>query len=409
MKVLHVLDHSIPLHSGYTFRTKAILEQQHGFGIDTVHVTSAKQGDFSTNPETIDELIFYRSEVPTGFFSKLPLIGQMAIISSLKKSLVKVIKTENPDIIHAHSPSLNGVAANWAAKKFGIPFVYEIRAFWEDAAVDHGTCKEGDLRYRLTRAMESNVVKNADAVTVICQGLKDDLIARGVASSKITLIPNAVELDKFIHRTPDESAKQALRDKLNMGDAFVLGFIGSFYAYEGLDILVRAMHTLASSDKPFSLLLVGGGPQDANLKALAKELKVEDKIIFTGRVAHAEVANYYDLVDLLVFPRKSMRLTELVTPLKPLEAMAQKKLVLASDVGGHKELIEDGSNGYLFAADDEKELAEKIIEISGKEHAGILDNGLSFVKEVRNWKVSVSNYLPIYERLTGKKVQGKQQ
>ena len=402
MKVLHVLDHSIPLHSGYTFRTKAILEQQRGFGITTVHVTSAKQGEFSTSPETVDELVFYRSDVPSGVFSKLPLLGQWSIISSLKKALVKVIETEKPDIIHAHSPALNGVAANWAAKKFGIPFVYEIRAFWEDAAVDHGTCKEGDLRYRLTRGMESNVVKNADAVTVICQGLKDDLISRGVAQSKITLIPNAVELDKFIHRQADESAKQALRGKLNMGDAYVLGFIGSFYAYEGLDILIRAMKALANADKPYSLLLVGGGPEDAKLKALAKQLQVDDKITFTGRVPHAEVANYYDLVDLLVFPRKSMRLTELVTPLKPLEAMAQKKLVLASDVGGHKELIDDGHNAFLFAADDEQELADKIIAISAREHAEVLENGLNFVKEVRNWKVSVGNYLPVYEGLLKK-------
>ncbi|MFQ3248899.1 MAG: PEP-CTERM/exosortase A-associated glycosyltransferase [Glaciecola sp.] len=407
MKVLHVLDHSIPLHSGYTFRTKAILEQQHGFGIETVHLTSAKQGTYSSNPETVDELVFYRSKVPTSSASQLPLLNQWSIISSLKKSLVEVIEREKPDIIHAHSPALNGVAANWAAKKFGIPFVYEIRAFWEDAAVDHGTCKEGDLRYKLTRAMESKVVKNANAVTVICQGLKDDLISRGVADSKITLIPNAVELDKFIHRTPDEAAKQALRDKLSMGDAYVLGFIGSFYAYEGLDILVRAMQNLAKAEKPYSLLLVGGGPEDAKLKALAKELKVEDKIIFTGRVPHAEVANYYDLVDLLVFPRKSMRLTELVTPLKPLEAMAQQKLVLASDVGGHKELIEDGQNGYLFTADDEKELAAKIIDISSKTHEAVLDEGLRFVKEVRNWKVSVSNYLPVYEGLTGKNIQDK--
>jgi glycosyltransferase involved in cell wall biosynthesis len=232
--------------------------------------------------------------------------------------------------------------------------------------------------------------------------LKDDLVSRGVADSKITLIPNAVELDKFIHRTPDEAAKQALRDKLQIGEAYVLGFIGSFYAYEGLDILIRAMQALANSDKPYSLLLVGGGPEDARLKALAKELNVEDKITFTGRVPHAEVANYYDLVDLLVFPRKSMRLTELVTPLKPLEAMAQKKLVLASDVGGHKELIDDSKNGYLFTADDENELAEKIIDISSKQHSVVLDEGLRFVKDVRNWKVSVSNYLPVYEGLLKK-------
>ena len=128
MKILHVLDHSIPLHSGYTFRTKAILEQQRAMGFETVHVTSAKQGDFNASPEVIDGLTFYRSEVPGGVLSKLPMLNQVAIIDSLKKALSQVIEKEKPDIIHAHSPSLNGLAASWAAKKYNLPFVYEIRA-----------------------------------------------------------------------------------------------------------------------------------------------------------------------------------------------------------------------------------------------------------------------------------------
>lgn len=402
IKVLHVLDHSIPLHSGYTFRTKAILEHQHEFGINTVQLTGAKQGKFKSNPEVVDGLTFYRSEEATGFLKSLPILGQLAIVSSLKKALCKVIEAEKPDIIQAHSPSLNGLAAKWAAKKYKLPFVYEIRAFWEDAAVDHGTCKEGDLKYRMTRSSENSVIKYADAVTVICKGLKKDLVSRGVSAEKITLIPNAVAYEKFAGRVVDEQAKQALRAKLKIGDAYVLGFIGSFYAYEGLDLLLQAMPTLAHSGKNFVLLLVGGGPENERLHAQCKSLGIEDSVIFTGRVPHEEVANYYDLIDLLVFPRKSMRLTDLVTPLKPLEAMAQQKLVLASDVGGHHELIEDGKTGYLFTADDVDALASKIIDIANNQHQSILENGLRFVKDVRNWKVSVSNYLPVYKNLLGR-------
>lgn len=403
IKVLHVLDHSIPLHSGYTFRTKAILEHQHALDIETVHITSAKQGDYKSNPEDVDGLQFYRSERPTSSIAKLPAIGQLAIVSSLKKGLSKVIELERPDIIHAHSPSLNGLAATWAARKYKLPFVYEIRAFWEDAAVDHGTCKEGDLRYRLTRGSENAVIKKADAITVICQGLKDDLISRGVEANKITLIPNAVTYEKFADRNVDETAKQALREKLNITDSFVLGFVGSFYAYEGLDLLLDAMSKLVESKVMFTLLLVGGGPEDECLKAQCKRLCITDNVIFTGRVPHGEVAHYYDLIDLLVFPRKSMRLTNLVTPLKPLEAMAQKKLVLASDVGGHQELIEHGKTGYLFKADDSEALVSNILSIAKGEHEAILENGLIFVRNVRNWKVSVSNYLPIYKSLIAKR------
>jgi PEP-CTERM/exosortase A-associated glycosyltransferase len=399
MKILHVLDHSIPLHSGYTFRTKAILEQQRAMGFETVHVTSAKQGDFNASPEVIDGLTFYRSEVPGGVLSKLPMLNQVAIIDSLKKALSQVIEKEKPDIIHAHSPSLNGLAASWAAKKYNLPFVYEIRAFWEDAAVDHGTCKEGDLKYRLTRSSENKVIKAADAVTVICQGLKDDLVQRGVDANKITLIPNAVAYEKFTERQVDENAKAVLAKKLNVDDACVLGFIGSFYAYEGLDLILESMQELAKRDKKYVLLLVGGGPEDKRLKQMVADFGLEQNVIFTGRVPHDEVANYYDLIDLLVFPRKSMRLTELVTPLKPLEAMAQRKLVLASDVGGHHELITHGENGYLFKADNVADLTRNVEEITSTDNSEVLSNGLTFVKEVRNWAVSVSNYKPIYEAL----------
>ena len=234
---------------------------------------------------------------------------------------------------------------------------------------------------------------------MICQGLKDDLVQRGVDANKITLIPNAVAYEKFTERQVDENAKVALAKKLNVDDACVLGFVGSFYAYEGLDLMLESMQELAKRDKKYVLLLVGGGPEDKRLKQMVADFGLEQNVIFTGRVPHDEVANYYDLIDLLVFPRKSMRLTELVTPLKPLEAMAQRKLVLASDVGGHHELITHGENGYLFKADNVADLTRNVEEITSTDNSEVLSNGLTFVKEVRNWAVSVSNYKPIYEAL----------
>ncbi len=369
-------------------------------GIDTAHLSSPKQGASVSDKDEIDGLEFYRTQPPKGLLSRLPLLEQVSIINALKKRIHEVVQIERPDILHAHSPALNGVAACHVGKELNIPVVYEIRAFWEDAAVDHGTCKEGDLRYRLTRAMENYVVNRASAVTTICQGLKDDLVARGVPGEKITQIPNAVELHKFTGQQFDPERVSALREELDLTDNYVLGFLGSFYAYEGIDLAIRALPTVLRKRHNVKLLLVGGGPQGANLKALVKELHLENHVVFIGRVPHDDVNNYYELVDLLVFPRKSMRLTELVTPLKPLEAMAQKKLLLASDVGGHKELIEDGKTGFLFPAGDISALAEKIIAISQTpEHDNIVDNGLQFVEQQRNWKVSVAPYESLYRSL----------
>lgn len=398
MKVLHVFDHSIPLHSGYTFRSRSIIKQQHALGIETCHVTSPKHGNDEACVDEVDGLTFYRSAPTSGVMAKLPVLNQMANIAPMVKRILEVIALEKPDVIHAHSPALNGIAALKAGRKSGLPVVYEIRAFWEDAAVDHGTCKEGDLRYRLTRKLETHVVKHADAVTTICQGLKNDLIARGFAKEKFTVIPNAVNVEQF--EVISEKHKQ-LELSLNLTGCHVLGFLGSFYAYEGLDLLIEAMPAILKSNANVRLLLVGGGPQEQNLKHQVSLLGIEDKVIFTGRVPHEEVGKYYSLVDLLVYPRKTMRLTDLVTPLKPLEAMAQGKIVLASNVGGHHELITDNQNGFLFQAGNVVDLSERVIQFLANDTVGksVIENGRHYVESERNWKASVSNYLPVYQAI----------
>lgn len=402
MKILHVLDHSIPLHSGYTFRTRSILKQQHALGWETVHVTSPKHGDFDNKVEMIDGLTFYRTEVPTGISSKLPVLNQLGLVNPLYRRILEAIEIEKPDVIHAHSPALNGLAALKASRKTGLPVVYEIRAFWEDAAVDHGTCKEGDLRYRLTRKMETHVVHKVDAVTTICEGLRKDLLARGLADEKVTVIPNAVNIEQFNIITQRD---EALTATYNLDEKIVVGFLGSFYGYEGLELIVDALPKILKSIPNVVFLLVGGGPQEQNLKEQINRLGLQDNIIMTGRVPHSEVGRYYSLVDLLLYPRKPMRLTELVTPLKPLEAMAQGKLVLASDVGGHKELITDNENGWLFESGSVDALARKAISVLKDQESWptIIANGRKFVEGIRNWKNSVARYEKVYKGITSGK------
>ncbi len=402
MKVLHVFDHSIPLHSGYTFRSRAIIRQQQALGIETCHVTSAKHGNKKIEVEEIEGLKFYRSGPISGLLSKLPLLKQLSYIEPLVDRILEVIAIEKPQVIHAHSPALNGLAALRAAQQSGLPVVYEIRAFWEDAAVDHGYCKERDFRYRLTRSMENYVVKRANAVTTICEGLRDDLINRGFNRNKFTVIANAVNIEQFeLITAQDKKDNNDLLESLKLQHCDVLGFLGSFYAYEGLDLVIDAMPTVLTCNPKVRLLLVGGGPQEVALKAQVEALNLKEKVIFTGRVPHADVGKYYSLVDLLVYPRKSMRLTHLVTPLKPLEAMAQGKAVIASDVGGHKELISDNETGFLFSAGDSQELAQRLVELLADKNKlnSVVHAGRAYVEDVRNWQNSVRNYLPIYDAL----------
>ncbi|HQT30387.1 MAG TPA: glycosyltransferase, exosortase A system-associated [Thiobacillus sp.] len=400
MKILHVFDHTLPLHSGYTFRSAAILREQRKLGWDTHHLSGPKQINCSVTEEDADGLHFYRTPQPTGLLAKLPGADPFAVMGAIESRLLELATTLRPDVIHAHSPVLDAVPAIRVGRKLGIPVVYEIRAFWEDAAVDHGSTREGSLRYKLTRALETWAVKNVDAVTVICDGLRQDLAARGIAPDKITVIPNAVDIDKFaVGGRPDPELKM----KLGLGTSRVLGFIGSFYAYEGLDLLLDALPVILKQMPDVKVLLVGGGPQEAALKKQVMALDLKERVIFTGRVPHGDVNRYYDLIDVLVYARHPMRLTELVTPLKPLEAMAQERLMVASDVGGHKELIEDGKTGVLFRAGEADDLAAKVVDLLKNEAgwAAMKRNGRAFVESERNWTASVARYRGVYGRLIG--------
>lgn len=394
LRILHVLDHSIPLHSGYTFRTLSLLREQRHLGWETFHLTSPKHTAPSEAEETVDGWHFYRTLVPPGGMS-LPGLGEVRQMKQTQARLLQVAKQVRPDILHAHSPVLNAIPALRVGEALGIPVVYEVRAFWEDAAVDHGTTTEGSLRYRLTRRLETHALRRASHVFTICEGLRSDIVARGIAASKVTVIPNAVDIESFsVGGEPD----LALKAQLGLDGATVLGFIGSFYAYEGLDLLLAALPQLLTARPDVRVLLVGGGPQDAALKAQAAALGVADKVIFTGRVPHAEVQRYYDLVDVLAYPRHSMRLTELVTPLKPLEAMAQGRLLVASDVGGHKELIRHGETGFLFKAGDPAALAQAVLHTleCRAEWPRLRAQGRRFVEAERNWRASVANYPAAY-------------
>ena len=405
-RILHILDHSIPLHSGYTFRTLSILREQRKLGWETVHLTTPKHVGCDLPEEDVDGWHFYRTQVaPAGSF-RLPGLGEIALMRQVEKRLQEVVDRTRPDILHAHSPVLNAIPALRVGRRYGIPVVYEVRAFWEDAAVDHGTTREGSLRYRLTRQLETYALKHADHVFTICEGLRSDIAARGVPGTKITVISNAVDIDSF---DPGGKPDAALKEKLGLAGSTVIGFIGSFYAYEGLDLLVESLPLVLARRPDVKVLLVGGGPQDGALKEQVARLALQDKVVFTGRVPHDEVQRYYDLVDVLAYPRHSMRLTELVTPLKPLEAMAQGRLLVASDVGGHKELIRHGETGMLFKAGSAQALTDTVINLLAQEARwpDIKRAGRSFVEDERNWARSVANYQPVYARLTAGQDTGR--
>lgn len=396
MRVLHVLNHGLPTQDGYVYRTHGLLEGQRSHGIETFHLTSPRH-EFPTegSVEDIEGWQFFRTTGQTP--ARLPLFRELMEMRATARRVGEVAQRVRPDVIQAHSPLLNGYPALWAARRLDIPVVYEVRAFWEDAAVDRGHARQNGPRYRAIRALESTLCQRVDAVTTICKGLRGALIERDIDPAKIKVVPNAVDAGRFSEiAAPDAD----LVKKLGLEGCTVLGFIGSFYGYEGLALMIDAMPTLLETRPDVRLLLIGGGHDEEALRQRAAGKGLNGKVIFTGRIPHHRVLAYYGLIDICVYPRLPMPLTDLVTPLKPLEAMAAGRIVVASDVGGHQELIRDKETGFLFKAGYLAALIERLQDaLASREHWPQIRANARIMVSVRSWQSVTAVYRPLFERL----------
>jgi len=234
--------------------------------------------------------------------------------------------------------------------------------------------------------------------TLFCEGLKTEILERGVPESRVTVIANAVDVGEFQFGA---AVDEPLKKQLGTTGCTVIGFIGSFYAYVGLDLLIGAFPLVLEVRPDARLLLVGGGPHEQALREEARRRSLHGKVVFAGRVPHAQVQRYYSIIDIFAYPRHSMRPTELVTPLKPLEAMAQGQLLVASDVGGYRERIRDGQTGVLIRAGSVRALADAVLRPLDQQVGWPLmgETGRRFVEEERNWANSVARYGPVFDRL----------
>lgn len=390
MIVLHVLDHSLPVMSGYSTRSRSIVMFQKVLGMSPVVLTSPKHGPAPAATEMLDGITHHRTAPDSR--EAVPYIGELRLMSRMARRIAQIARAENASVIHAHSPLLNGLPALWAGRRLGLPVVYEARAFWEDAAVDHGTTRERSARYRMTRALETLLFKHADRVVVIAEAMRRELIARGVAPGRLSVIPNGVDIERF--RPMPRQTELARR--LGLTDGPVLGFIGSFYHYEGLRFLLEAMPTLRKQIPGCQLMLVGAGEDEAALRARVAE--IGEGVVLAGQVPHHRILDFYSLIDVFVCPRRRMRLTELVTPLKPLEAMAMGCPVVASDVGGLLELVQHEVTGLIFKAESQEALVGQVCRLGSDPgfRTSLGAAGRAHVERERTWLGVVSRYRGIY-------------
>jgi PEP-CTERM/exosortase A-associated glycosyltransferase len=321
-------------------------------------------------------------------------LREAAVVGLLRNRILELAKDQQFDLIHAHSPALCGLGALQAARSKNIPFVYELRAFWEDAAVDQNKTSTRSLRYRLSQKLEDYVVHRADAVVGISQSILDELKKRKTDTARLFHVPNGVDVEKFAPVLRDQN----LAAKLGLGEEPILGFIGSLYRWEGVAWLVRAVAELRRRGTACGLLIVGDGEEMPAVLEAVRELHAGNFIQIVGQVPHDEIARYYSVVDVLVYPRHSIRLTELVTPLKPLEAMALGKAILGSDVGGIRELVESEKTGILYRADNIEDFCAKAKMLLSEPdlQRKLGEEARQFILREKNWSVLARRYIDIY-------------
>ena len=395
MRVLHVLDHSLPEVSGYSIRSHSMLRAQRSLGIDATAVARSNRVTQIT-AGSIDGVpyVWLPSGSTTGAATLRSSISRMA---RLARYLHRVVRARGIAMLHAHSPSLNGIPALWVAKRCRVPVIYEMRALWEDAAVGRHLQSERSIRYRTARALETWLIRRVAALVVISQGLHDEVLRRGVPAERIFRAPNGVDTSLFHPLPPDADLLRRHR----LGGHIVFGYVGFFFAYEGLDVLLRAFAQIAAAVPHSCLLLVGGGEEEPALRALAAELGVESRVIFAGTVPRQEVSRWYSVCDVLIYPRRTSKLTDLVPPLKPLEAMAMAKPIVAAAVGGLQELICDGETGLLCRPDDPAALAALLADLAAapRRRDALGANARRFVCEERDWTRLVLRYEAVYRCL----------
>ncbi len=351
MTVLHILTQSLPYIVGNTIRTMYIVRYQKKNGITPIVLTSPLQGESNVDNEEIDGIVHFRTHFPAPrlFWPllKISLVRHIVSAFVLYRKACTLINREHVQIVHAHSPATCGLAGLLAARRARIRFVYEVRGFWHLAGValsKYGSTSPGFL---LRSVAEKLVIRKADYLVTIGTNLKREVIRMGGNPARITLIPNGVEPQPFLdERKTSDPDVRAMRKRYLLNGCTVLGYIGSPFYYEGVDMLVSAFGKMAKDSPSLRLLIVGDIGEDVIPRSF--EDSICRRIIFTGSVPHHEVSQYYRLMDILCYPRVASPLTQMVTPLKPFEAMASGKAIIASDLDAFREFIEDGVTGVLF-------------------------------------------------------------
>ncbi|MGP9604700.1 glycosyltransferase family 4 protein [Brachybacterium sp. AOP42-E1-35] len=403
--VLYLLHNSLPHHSaGYATRTHGLLSELNRIGWDVDGVTRLGypydmpgMEDLPDVPlhQQVGNVDYRRLLAGREIERKNPLFSYTERYSA---ALHELATTERPSIIHAASNHWNGLTAVKTARTLGIPSIYEVRGLWEITRGSRNPEWAQSNMFRYMARMEADAAKGATRVFTITEALREEMIDRGVAADKISIVPNGVDTSRFTPVARDES----LAAQLGVTGKTVIGYVGSVLDYEGIELILQAAQQLARTREDFHVLIVGDGAELERFKLFVQEKSLSDVVTFTGRVPHEQVEQYYSLIDITPFPRLPLPVCEMVSPLKPFEAMAMGKAVVASDVAALAEIVNPGQNGLLHEKGSTESLIARLTELlDDQEHTRRLGTqAREWVVQNRDWSQVAQIIARTYDELT---------
>jgi len=387
------------IQSGYTLRSRSVALglQQAGLRVQAVTAAGFPQGSRKLDrPERrlLGDLDLWRiGGTGTG-------LSPDELSAATATGLARVIDESGSGVLISTTPYLTAATALAVARSRKRKMIYEVRGFLEETWVSRaGVGAETSELYQRWRDAETRTMRNADAVVTLSDGMRDEIVARGVPADRVFVIPNGVDVSNFTPQAPDS----ALRAQLGIPAGVpVLGYIGSLVQYEGIPDLVRAAALLRDQGIDFRLLIVGSGADAGRISAAIQEANLGSLVVMPGRVPHAEVRRYHSLIDLFVVPRTADRVCQLVTPLKPYEAMAMGRCVVASDVAAIRQVVREGETGRLATPENPVDLARVLRELidAPEQRLALGERARVWVHQERNWEAIGGAYASVIRRVT---------
>ena len=393
-RVLQLVTNALPCtNAGYTVRTHRLALAQRELGLD-IHVATRlgyplSQGIGDARPRVEVDGVPYHRLLPW-----LPPSSPVRAVHKGADLAGRLVSELRPNVLHAVSNHLNAAVALELGRRHGLPVVYEVRGFLEDSWLSRDpTHRETDEFYQLTRELETQRMAEADAVVTLGEAMRAEIASRGIPTEKIHTVPNGVD-EAFLQPLPDAAD---LRVSLGIpADVPVVGLTSSFYSYEGIDTLIDAAALLRDRGTPVTLLLVGDGPERGALERRAAEHGIH--AVFTGRVPMESVRRHHAILDVFAVPRRADRVCQLVTPLKPIEAMAGGIPVIASDVKALREIMEPGVTGTLTVPEVPEAWANSLDDLiyAPERRRKIGQSAREWVRAERTWRAVVAGYRAAY-------------